>query len=303
MKKLKRKRDVHALTKELIDTLKHRTDISLSKHSLIHTIGTYDFLRIASKPIKKNDPVVLIRANLHGDEIAGFYTMLYHIGEILSYAHSRGIKLIIYPLANPSGFEYNVRYNADGDKGDWVNNHFLHYELPDGTFLKDIEGSNVYKKWYWASDPKLKIRLAAETALMHKLLKKEPLSQVVAHIDLHQDYFTQEVGPAAYHYANEQPELYAHIIEEIRRVIPILSNYDIGAGFNTTMISDANGLILRHDGSLPDLLYRAYGIIHGITPETTGATPLALACHVNLIWIKGVLDLVANKTPGVPNHN
>jgi len=65
------------------------------------------------------------------------------------------------------------------------------------------------------------------------------------------------------------------------------------------MQSDANGFIVRHDGTLPDLLYRigeAQGrVVHVITPETTGATPLEIACEVNWIWIRGVIELVAGE--------
>ncbi len=286
------RRDIDAFNTKLIESLHEREDVQVIHTPLEHQCGTYDFLKIRSRDIGPDDKIIVIRASLHGDEIAGAYSMLYHIDKIFDYAHGQGVKLIVYPLANPSGFERNVRYNGDGDKGDYVNNHFLQYELADGTFVKDIEESNEFKRWYWASDPQLHIRLAAETALLHKLLKEDPLTQVAAVIDLHQDYFTEGAGPASYHYANEHPEVYQAIVDKIAAIIPILGNTDIGAGFNTSMISDANGFILRHDGSLPDLLYRM-GVIHGITPETTGATPLDLACQVNLTWILGIIDLVS----------
>lgn len=285
-------RDVDVFNARLIESLDQRKDVQILHTLLKHECGTYDYLKIRSTDIGPADPVIIIRASLHGDEIAGAYTMLYHLDKIFDYAHERGVKLIVYPLANPSGFERNERYNGDHDKGDYVNNHFLQYELNDGTFVKDIEERNEFKEWYWASDPKLHIRLAAETELLHKLLKENPLPQVVAVIDLHQDYFTEGVGPAAYHYANEHPEVYRTIIDQINAIIPILGNVDIGAGFNTSMVSDAQGFILRHDGSLPDLLYRM-GVIHGITPETTGDTPIELACQVNLTWILGMIDLVS----------
>lgn len=285
-------RDVNAFNEKLIESLHERQDVQVLHYPLEHECGTYDYLKIRSRDIGPDDKVIIIRASLHGDEIAGAYSMLYYLDKIFDHAHRQGVKLIVYPLANPSGFERNVRYNGDHDKGDYVNNHFLQYELEDGTFLKDIEERNEFKRWYWASDPQLHIRLAAETALLHKLLKEDPLSQVVAVIDLHQDYFTEGVGPAAYHYANEHPEVYQAIVDQIASIIPILGNVDIGAGFNTSMVSDAQGFILRHDGSLPDLLYRM-GVVHGITPETTGATPLNLACRVNLTWILGIIDLVS----------
>lgn len=278
--------------KDLKGELEKRSDLVFETYPLVYKCGTYDFVRIASKDIDLDDKVVLIRATLHGDEIAGAYTMLYHLNEVFDYAHKAGVKLIVWPCANPSGFERSLRYNGDGDRGDLVNNDFMRYELTDGQVLKDIGESNEFLKWGWSSDPRYGVRLCEETKLMHQLLKKDPLSQIRAVIDLHQDYFTPTETPRTYHYTNENKNDYLLIVEKIRKIVPIWGNVDIGAGFNDSMLSDENGFIVRHDGSLPDLFYRM-GCKHGITPETTGNTPLDLACRVNLEWILGAIDLVA----------
>lgn len=280
---------------DLNEALRNRNDVKVQHFPLVYRCGEYDFWRIASKDIKSEDKVILIRANLHGDEIAGGYTMLYHLNEIFDAAHGSGIKLIIWPLANPSGFEKSMRYNGDNDKGDTVNNDFMRYELADGRLLKDIEESNDFVKWYWSSDPSLHIRLPAETKLMHELLRKDPVGQIKAVIDLHQDYFTETETPGTYHYTNENKNDYTEIVAKIEKIMPIWGKRNIGAGFNTSMWSDDKGYIVRHDGSLPDLFYRI-GCAHGITPETSGNTPLELACQVNLIWILGVIDLVKEES-------
>jgi hypothetical protein len=104
-------------------------------------------------------------------------------------------------LGNPSGFENGLRYNIDGNVGQGGNNDFLRYELSDGRVVDDRVGGDEFERWCWSSDKRLGITLPAETQLMHKLLKQDPLQQISACIDLHQDYNISESGPAAYHYA------------------------------------------------------------------------------------------------------
>jgi hypothetical protein len=118
---------------------------------------------------------------------------------------------------------------------------------------------------------------------------------VRAALDLHQDLLTEAAPPAAYHYAFGDFSRYRAIVEELRAIIPIFAHTALDAGYahstQPTPTSDADGFILRHDGSLSDLFHRL-GAEHSITAETTGATPLDLACRVNLIWIRGLIELI-----------
>ncbi|MBI4738733.1 hypothetical protein HY772_04135 [Candidatus Woesearchaeota archaeon] len=50
----------------------------------------------------------------------------------------------------------------------------------------------------------------------------------------------------------------------------------------------------RADGNLQDLLYRL-GTPYTVTVETTGKTDVAKAMQVNLLWIKGIIDLIAKQ--------
>lgn len=81
-------------------------------------------------------------------------------------------------------------------------------------------------------------------------------------------------------------EIYSIAHSKVKRTV-VLSGYANGKGVK----SDANGFIVRHDGSLTDLLWRI-GVRHCITVETTGATSLDRACAVNLAWIFGISDIV-----------
>jgi len=278
----------------LFKKIKDRRDIKIKKYKLRYKNGAYEFFKIISKRIKPKDKIILIRAGIHGEEIAGPLTILNYINRIIDYAHKRNIKVIIYPLGNPSGFEIGARYSTDNvlSKSSDVNNDFLRYELEDGKIVDDIQGGNKFKNWHWSSDKKLGLKLALENELMHRLLKKDPLVQVVAVIDLHQDYITENVGSAAYYYSYGNLASYKKIIEKIKKIVPILKNKYISAGEPSPMKSDENGLIVRHDGSLTDLFYRL-GAKYSVTVETIGVTPIKKACKVNLIWIFGILDLIA----------
>ncbi|MEK7084281.1 MAG: succinylglutamate desuccinylase/aspartoacylase family protein [Patescibacteria group bacterium] len=270
---------------------------------------TYDFVKIQSHPIADADPILLIRAGIHGDEIAGPLTIMNHVGEIIDYAHARGVKLVIFPLDNPSGFERNMRYNMEGDFGNGGNNDFIRYELENGDIVDDLGTGNAFKCWHWASDLPIGNTLPKETAMLHAELKKLPLSRVKAVIDLHQDNYIR--FPGAYHYAYGDVSAYRKIVEDIRTIVPVFINEHIDSGYlngpsyrpeqpqgDTIVVdpfdpvTDDLGFIIRHDCTLPDLFWRL-GTKHCITVETTAVTPPEISDAVNMVWIRGLIDLAA----------
>ena len=115
-----------------------RRDIEIKRHRLKHRTLGYDFFRIASRGIKQNDKIMLIRAGIHGDEVAGPLTIIQYFNRIFDYAHKRDVKLIIYPLGNPAGFDARQRYNTDYSDGLGANNDFVRYELENGNLTGDI---------------------------------------------------------------------------------------------------------------------------------------------------------------------
>jgi len=241
---------------------------------------------------------VLIMAGLHGDEVAGPLSLLRHLNEIVDHACASGVQLIVYPLANPSGFAAGTRY-ADGDRGKLGNNDFLRYELEDGSIVGDIGGGRLFRRWRWSSDPQLGLQLPRETALIHRLLRDDPVERVAGVIDLHQDLITKEPGAMAYHYGFGDLARYRPIVAELARMIPIARRRAINAGQPTPMWTDGDGFLVRHDGTLTDLFYRL-GAAHCLAVETSGATPLELACRVNCAWVLGVIDLVRQRREGSP---
>lgn len=297
-----------------IRTTLRRTDVVIEKVGELHyhTLSgekIYDYIKISSTPIAPTDKILLIRAGIHGDETAGVLTLMKHIGAIFDYAHARGVKLIIFPLDNPSGFEAGTRYNIEGDRGDAGNNDFVRYILADGTVVDDLGSKNEFKEWKWSSDPMFNIQLPKETVMLHNELKKLPLGQIAAVLDLHADNFV--AAPYAYHYAYGDLTRYHEIATKIKEIVPVLVNAYINSGYingpdfvpeiiragqvvldDPDLKSDADGFIVRYEGSLPDLMQRL-GAAHAVTVETTGAVAEDVADQVNLLWIFGLIDLIA----------
>jgi len=281
---------------KLISSLKNRKDILIQKFPLQYKKGKFELAKIASKKISKKNKIIMIVAGIHGDEKAGPLTILEYGNRIINYAHKRGIKIIIYPLINPSGFEKNTRYNIDSNAWGCGCGDFIRYELKNGKIVDDLAGKRVFKNWYWSSDKKLKIKLAEETRLMHELLRKEPLKQIKAAIDIHQDYLSSQKKYFAYQYSFENKKVFEKIVPKVSEIVPILKNGKIWAGHASgiALKSDENGFIVRHDGTITDLLYRL-GTKYSIAIETIGSTPLDKAMSVNLTWILNIIDLVKTK--------
>ena len=290
--------------RHLLSKVDPRPDLVRAAYPLVYRAGTWDFLRIASKHIGPEDRVIVVRATIHGEEIAGALTSLNFLDELADYVHSRGIKLILYPLGNPSGFERGIRYNVDGHIAQG-NNDFLRYVMEDGSISSDLGLGKPYRSWMMADDPALGIDLPAESRLMLELVRHDPLRQIVAAFDLHQDV-GEGLPASAYHYAFGDLDRYSTIVRRIAEVVPLLADYQPADGFaeqidgkvgplprapEGALRSDENGFIVHYDASFSDF-YQRIGVSHSIAPETTGATPLEDACLVNWIWITGVIDLL-----------
>lgn len=298
--------ELHAALRTRVDA---RDDLVCTAYPLVHEAGTWELLRIASAEIGPDDRVVVIRGTIHGDEVAGALTVLNHLDELVDEVHGRGLKLVVYPLGNPSGFDRGIRYDADHHVGEG-NNDFLRYVLDDGSVTGEIGVGGSFNRWMLADEPELGIDLPAETRLMLELVRRDPNEQVVAAFDLHQDLVTEGLPPRAYHYAFGDLSRYDAIVRRVAEVVPLLADFDMAGGFGERIDEDGNvvprsaeelaqdavrsdrhGFIVRHDGSFSDFYHRL-GAEHSIATETSGATPIEDACRVNLIWVAGVLDLL-----------
>ena len=286
---------------ELANQISNRKDCSLQRYANI-TYKTpkgelpYEMFKVSSSYISHSDRIILIRAGIHGDEIAGPLTILRNISKIFDLANLNNVKLIIFPLDNPSGFEFRTRYNIENDRGsnNDGNNDFVRYETDDGSIIADLATKTTFKNWFWSSDEnicqRLQLALPKETQALHLELKKLPLQQVYAVIDLHQDNFISCPGSYFYAFSDRcKVEDYDTIIKEIDSYLPVFRNKAIGSGQASAVTSNGRGYISRHDGTLPDLFYHL-GAMHTITVETTGASDFKAAENVNLLWIKKILE-------------
>lgn len=297
------------VTQSLLEILRTIPAVSVTTHQLKYdTNQTYQFIRAAHNFLP-GDKIVAIGAELHASEIAGLITLLTEALSIFSYAADRKVKLLIYPLRNPSGLNRVCRYpdredhcsNILGDTGSegYGNGDFIRYRLADGSLVDDLGSSRAYVDWAWSSDIP-GVRLPLETALMQQILRKDlaAIDRVGARIicvaDLHQDMKT--TIPGAYYYPLEDDQSpYLPVIDAIEKLgIPILTNYSTDAGFlnGKLMLTNHTGAIVRYDGSWPDLMSKL-GVPYCVTTETTGSTPLGLAVKVNRLWINHLIDLAA----------
>ncbi len=302
--------DYHAQLREKVI---RRGDLVHDSHPLRYRAGDWELMRIASADIGPSDRVVVVRGTIHGDEVAGALTVLHHLDELVDRAHGLGLKVVVYPLGNPSGFERGIRYNADHHVGEG-NNDFLRYVFEDGSVAGDLRGGRRFVRWLLADEPDLGVDLPLESRLMLSLVRQDPNDQVVAALDLHQDLVTEGLGPCAYHYSFGDLSRYDGIVARVRELVPPLAGFDVAAGFGERVDdegrvlpketelparSDANGFIVRHDGTFSDF-YQRIGVPHSVATETSGATPVDVACRVNLTWITGVMELVASEVRRSP---
>ena len=307
---------------EFIDAIKQtmagRIDVIMEsgrrlRYQTKQGIKEYPYIKVFSASILATDKIMIIRAGLHGDEAGGLLTLMKHVGDIFSYAHARGVKLVVFPLDNPSGFSAGTRYNIEGDNGDFGNNDFLRYELADGRVAGDLGARNEYKEWKWSTDPKFNAHLPQETLALRAELKRLPLEQIAGALDLHSDNFI--VIPATYQYGFGDFSVYKDIVAKVRSIISqaggrLLANENVDSdqfslpGFTSEIIhngrtiidsfvpwSDSQGFIVRHDGSFSDLFYRL-GVKYSVTVEITKVTPERVADEINLAWIQGIIDLI-----------
>ena len=76
--------------------------------------------------------------------------------------------------------------------------------------------------------------------------------------------------------------------------MPVLRSSLVDSGHEpgSDVHADAEGFIECHDGSITDHFHRA-GVPYTAAIETTTETPAALADEINLIWMRGFIDLAA----------
>jgi predicted deacylase len=218
---------------------------------------------------------LLITAGFHGDEVAGPLTLLHCFQEIVDYARKREVGLRVYPCLNPSGFEDGTRYNRSQEA---PNNDFLRYEVAPGVWTGELhEGQPFIRHQVFTRGPKETRALVADL---------EGQETPNAALDIHQDPYLGDALSYAYSFGDNAPFL--PLQAATSRVLPVANRMSV----DDNVVTDQDGLVKLHDGSVTDYFHRR-GVPWTAALETTTVSPLE-ACHqVNLVWIKGFIDLLA----------
>lgn len=262
-------------------------DKAFRKHANLARVEAVDELHEGGRSfalLKASTPGegrLLVTAGFHGDEVAGPLTLLHHLPELVAYARERNVGLSIYPCINPSGFDIRTRYNVSGIG---PNNDFVRYRTQHGDDWRWVDGltpGQTFETWRpFAEGPN-------ETRVMAKHLAAEPTPHAM--LDIHQDPWLARQACYAYVFGDRQA--YRPLLANAHDVLPVAANEEVDDG----LWSDAEGLIELHDGSITDLFWRR-GTPFVATLETSTMAPLP-ACHaVNMIWLRGFVDLACNGT-------
>jgi Succinylglutamate desuccinylase / Aspartoacylase family len=241
---------------------------------------TYPLLAAAS--VEAAGPTLVVTAGFHGDEKAGPLTLAAHAAELFAYAQERGVALRVYPCVNPSGFDAHTRYNVSGER---PNNDFLRYEVTPGVWRGELHEDETALAWRaYDGGPK-------ETRALARELARWPAP--TAALDLHQDNFIH--GDVFYSYVFGDRAPYRALQARSGALLPVLRSCLVDSGYEpgSDVRADAEGFIECHDGSITDHFHRA-GVPYTAAIETTTDTPWARADEVNLIWLRGFVDLASS---------
>ncbi len=219
---------------------------------------------------------LLVTAGFHGDEVAGPLTLAEHLPEIVDHARARGVGLRIYPCLNPSGFVDGTRYNRTGQS---PNNDLLRYEVEPGVWVGELSpGQSFLRHKVHTEGPHETRALTAEL---------ERLPPPEAALDIHQDPWIP--GQLSYAYTFGPRAAYLDLVGATADHLTVARDTEVDDDVHT----DGDGLIELHDGSVTDYFFRR-GVRYTAALETTTTSPMPLCHQVNLLWIKGFVDLAAS---------
>jgi predicted deacylase len=218
---------------------------------------------------------LVITSGFHGEEPAGPLTLAESFADVVAYALERDVGLRVYPCINPSGFEDGSRYNRGGER---PNNDFLRYEVAPGVWKGELARGEPFRRWVlYDGGPQ-------ETRATRSELARFPPPD--AALDLHQDNYLHLAAMYAYTFGDSAA--YRPLVESSSAHATVLRQQKV----DDVNVTDADGLIAYHDGSVTDW-YMRQGVPYAAALETTTRTPMKDSHAINLIWIRGFIDLAA----------
>ena len=232
------------------------------KHKLkCEIIGTEKFEKVnQSYPIYKisvNPKAKLkfcVIAGVHGDEIAGHFTIVELLKNPKKYL-SPDINYSIFPVVNPTGFDLRKRFDDDSRDLNCL----------DKRTLK----SKNYK----------------EIRAFYNSLKKESFDVFISfHEDLDQTKFY------SYVFEKSKEPLYREIINSVKKTTPIWKTDKIYGNQS----DQHGLIINEHDRSLEDSLYCRNMAKASLATETPGKLPLSKRIKINLANIRVINKYLLN---------
>lgn len=314
---MKKIRSYNQLIKTIKSKVKSIKSIEMIPYAKIKEINKpYTLYRIQPKNLNPKALVMIITAGFHGEEPQGPLTISKYLPLILQEAKSKNIQLIIYPCINPSGWEYNKRYNLSGED---PNNYFIYYQLSNKKNASEISPKIKYKKFIEIDKTSKKKLLPKESkALINDIRKILKIVKPKAVLDIHQDNEIPKIKNSFYIRTtspNKKPLV--QIIKKTSKIAAIVKNTYLGEDVNHTIdipkndfniktpaiiqkklksswFTDKNGIMFLNDGSITDFLYRR-GVKITIAIESDTNMPSKKTEKISLIWIKSLINIISKQ--------
>lgn len=266
--------------KELISAYKKK-GYHLIKYGSVLEDRKYDLFKIVINNGSKKS--FLITTGFHGEEFNGPISILKIIDDVVEYASLKKVNLIVYICVNPSGFDKHKRYNLSDEN---QNNDFIRYL--------------VNKKWVIGLDGKKfqDVKIIEAKAKESRILKNDILdfgTVPVGVLDIHQD--DDITKGDFYAYISNNRDLYEKIMKKVDKVAKRsrntkTKNFD-NDGNAIIEIIDKEGFREVRDSGLSDLFF-VFESKFAVTIETNIKLRLSKVSAVNKIWIKEMINLVAD---------
>lgn len=247
------------------------------------TYGDLDGVPLVKISIPGDRRLVII-SGVHGEEQVGPVTLLKHVREIVGYATERGVGLTIYPMFSPTGWGRGKRNTEDDER----TNNMIDFKV-DGSWKDDV---------YSGEEPDgIKISEIASDEARALMADIERDGCPDGMLDIHQDSDMDKKGlqPVTYAYVFDEGP-YIQISKAAGEILPLASGTDVelyDGDSNTDEVSE-NGMIVCHPDSTTQGLFYAIGCHNSVTIETSLGSDPADSDAVNMVWIRGMIDIIAH---------
>jgi hypothetical protein len=233
----------------------------------------------------QRDRNILVMTGVHGEEQVGPLTVLSNFDKIVDIAARAGIGITIYPCFSPTGWGVGERDNI---RNSATNNVIEYLSKETGKFTKETHRDNY-------TDVRMSEDAAKEAQDFYEDVMNNPIPD--AALDIHQDSDLKKknLKPSTYAYVYKPEEL-RHIAQAATRYLQPAAGqkvelYDVEHSKGTV---DKDGLLICSDiDNTTQGFFEHLQIPYTCTLETSLNAPLDKVDQVNMTWISGLIDLLA----------